>query len=194
MLDACLVALDRYGTRTFTETIQPTLKLLDAGDLDWHADFARTLRRLVDAKKNAPDRKLGLVRVADAFYRGSIAHEIDAWSRSHGGLIRYADLATHTTRIEEPVRTAYRGFEVLKCGPWTQGPYALQALRLLEAFDLKKMGHHRPDSIHVTVEAMRLALADRDYYFGDPLFSPIPIKNLLSEEYTKTSPRPDCHG
>src|SRR5262249_56359804 len=117
------------------------------------------------------------------FYRGPIAREIDAWSRANGGLIRYSDLATHATRVEEPVSVDYRGHTVYKCGPWTQGPYLLQTLRLLERFDLKAMGHNRPDTIHVAVEAMKLALADRDVHYADPLFSSVPLDDLLSLRY-----------
>ncbi len=82
----------------------------------------------------------GLRLVADAFYRGPIARRIDAWSRANGGLIRYADLATHTTRIEEPVSVTYRGRTVYKCGPWTQGPCLLQALQILDGIDLQATG------------------------------------------------------
>jgi gamma-glutamyltranspeptidase/glutathione hydrolase len=185
-LDACLTTLDRYGTMTLAEVSAPTLRLLDRHERDWHADLAATLRRLIDAEKgSATDRRRGLRLAADLFYRGPIAREIDEWSRSHGGLIRYSDLATHVTRIEEPVSADYRGYTVYKCGVWTQGPYLLQAMRLLEGFDLQAMGHNRPDAIHVTVEAMKLALADRDVYYADPLFADVPIQGLLSTPYTE---------
>src|SRR5438552_1558284 len=82
----------------------------------------------------AKDRERGIRLVADYFYRGPIAKEIDAWSRANGGLLRYTDLATYTTRVEEPVSIDYRGHTVYKCGPWTQGPYLLETLRLLEGF------------------------------------------------------------
>src|SRR5262249_13890266 len=143
----------------------------------WHADFARTLETLVAAEVLAypsgptartVDRSRGLRLVADAFYRGPIAHRIDAWSRAHGGLLRYHDLATHTTRVEEPVTAAYRGFTVCKCGAWTQGPYLLEALQILEGFNLKGMGHNQPQAVHTIVEALKLAMADRDTYYADP--------------------------
>jgi gamma-glutamyltranspeptidase/glutathione hydrolase len=183
-LDVCLTALDRYGTRTFAEVAAPTLRLLDRHDKPWHADLAQTLRRLIEAERASPsDRSRGLRLVADYFYRGPVARELDAWSRANGGLLRYSDLATHVTRVEEPVSVDYRGHTVYKCGPWTQGPYLLQALRLLEGFDLKAMGHNRPDTIHVTAEAMKLALADRDVYYADPLFVSVPLTELLSKPY-----------
>src|SRR5262249_14886311 len=118
-LDACLTVLDRYGTRTFAEAVAPALRLLDRGERPWHADLARTVRPLVDVEKQSPtDRRRGLRLVADYFYRGPIAREIDAWSRANGGLIRYTDLATHVTRVEEPVSAEYRGHTVYKCGVW----------------------------------------------------------------------------
>jgi len=106
-----------------------------------------------------------------------IAREIDAWSRANKGLIRFQDLATHTSRIEEPVQADYRGYTIYKCGCWTQGPYLLQALRLLEGFDLARLGFQEPATIHAIVEAMKLALADRDVHYGDPLFVEVRCRN-----------------
>ena len=193
-LDACLTLLDRFGTMTFAQVVAPTQTLLRrlANPVAWHADFARTLETLVDAEAQANhsgsampagDRTRGLRLVADAFYRGPIARRIDAWSRAHGGLIRYVDLATHTTRVEEPVAVDYHGLTVYKCGAWTQGPYLLEALQILNDVDLKTMGHNRPDAVHTIVETMKLALADRDTFYADPLFVEVPLAALLSPEY-----------
>jgi gamma-glutamyltranspeptidase / glutathione hydrolase len=183
-LDALLTLMDRYGCKTFADVAQPTLRLLDKGKQGWHADYARTIRRLIEAEKGSPhDRRRGLRLVADYFYRGPLAREFDAWLRDNGGLIRYADLATHVTRVEEPASVDYRGYTVYKCGPWTQGPYVLEALKLLEGYDLKAMGQNRPDTLHVMAEAMKLALADRDVYYADPLFVEVPLAGLLSKEY-----------
>jgi gamma-glutamyltranspeptidase/glutathione hydrolase len=182
-LDACLTALERYGTKTFAEVVAPTLRLLDRKEKPWHADLARTLRRLVDAEMVSADRRRGLRLAADYFYRGPIAHEIDAWSRAHGGLIRYSDLSTHVTHVEEPASVNYRGHTICKCGVWTQGPYLLQTLQLLEGFDLRGMGHNRPDTIHLSVEALKLGFADRDVYYADPLFESVPLAELLSPKY-----------
>jgi gamma-glutamyltranspeptidase / glutathione hydrolase len=183
-LDACVTCLDRYGTRTFAQAAAPALRLLDRHRQEWHADLARTLRQLIEAEKASPnDRRRGLRLVSDYFYRGPIARELDAWCQANGGLIRYSDLATHVTRVEEPVAVDYRGHTVYKCGVWTQGPYLLQTLRLLEGFDLKGMGPNRPDTIHVTTEAMKLALADRDVYYADPNFAAVPVAALLSPAY-----------
>jgi gamma-glutamyltranspeptidase/glutathione hydrolase len=138
---------------------------------------------MVEAEKTSTDRRQGIRHVADYFYRGPVAREIDAYCKEHGGLLRYSDLASHVTRIEDPVTIDYRGYTVNKCGFWTQGPYLLQTLKMLEGFDLKAMGHNNPDTIMAEVEAMKLALADRDIYFADPNFAHVPMKELLSPEY-----------
>jgi gamma-glutamyltranspeptidase/glutathione hydrolase len=182
-LDACLTALDRYGSRTFAQAAAPALHILDRHEHVWHADLARTIRRLIDTEKTASDRRQGLRRVADYFYRGPIAREIDAWSRASGGLIRYSDLATHVTRVEEPATITYRGYTVAKCGPWTQGPALLEALALLEGFDLAALRDRRADAIHLGVESLKLAFADRDVYFADPLFADVPLPELLAPRY-----------
>jgi len=193
-LDACLTLLDRFGTMNFAQVVAPTRQLLARSPRReaWHPDFARTLDTLVAAEalaypggsdSAAGDRARGLRLVADAFYRGTIARRIDAWSQANGGLIRYRDLATHTTRVEEPVSVTYRGRTIYKCGPWTQGPYLLEALQILAGFDLKAMGHNRPASIHTITETLKLALADRDTYYADPLFAEVPLDSLLLPEY-----------
>jgi len=189
-LDACLTLLDRFGTMSFAQVVGPTRQILARPPRHetWHADFARTLDTLVAAEAlanpgGAGDRSRGLRLVADAFYRGPIARRIDAWSRANGGLIRYGDLAAHTTRIEEPVSATYRGRTVYKCGVWTQGPCLLEALQILEGFDLKAMGRDKPETIHTIAEALQLAMADRDTYYADPLFADVPLAELLMPEY-----------
>jgi len=183
-LGACTTTLARYGTMSLEQVVAPTLRLLDRDPSSWRADLARTLRRLVDAEKAAAgDRPAKIRAVSEYFYRGPIARELEAWMKENGGLIRYEDMAAHETRIEKPVSVDYRGLQVLKCGPWTQGPYLLESLRLLEGFDLKAMGHNSADTIHVTVEAMKLALSDRDVHYGDPRFVDVPIDTLLSKAY-----------
>jgi gamma-glutamyltranspeptidase/glutathione hydrolase len=185
-LDAVLTLLDRHGNWTFAEIAAPTLAILDRHEHDWHANLAKTLRRLIDAEKASPtDRSRGLRLAADYFYRGPIARELDAFARKHDGLLRFADLATHVTRIEDPVTVNYRGWTICKCGPWTQGPYLLQSLQILEGYDLKKWGHNSADSIHHAVEALKLGLADRDTHYGDPLFADVPLVQLLSPKYAE---------
>jgi gamma-glutamyltranspeptidase/glutathione hydrolase len=182
-LDACTVTLERYGTKRFADVVAPTLRLLDRGQEPWHADLARTLRRLLAAEKSTDDRLRGLRLVSDTFYRGAIAREIDAWCRANDGLLRFEDLATHATRIEDPVCADYRGYTVCKCGLWTQGPALLQTLQVLEAFDAPDAGPGRAASIHRAVEALKLGLADRDAYYADPLFAEVPLDRLLDPSY-----------
>ena len=106
--------------------------------------------------------------------------------QEEGGLISLEDLAAWKVRVEEPVMTTYRGIEVYKLTHWTQGPAMLQALNILENFDLKGMGFNSARYIHALYQAMNLAFADRDFYYGDPYFPPEePIAGLLSKQYAK---------
>lgn len=179
VFDGVLVLLERHGTMRLADVAAGTLRLLDRHQEPWHPLLGKTLRRIIEAEATAgDDRILGLRRAADYFYRGPIAREISAWCEKEGGYLRYEDFATHVTRIEEPLSVDYRGHRVYKCGVWTQGPYLLQTLKLLEGFDLAKLGHNRPETIHLSVEAMKLAMADRDIYFGDPLFVNVPINDI----------------
>ena len=152
----------------------------------WYSDLAGTMKRLIEAERmKQGTREQKLQAVADRFYRGDIADELVDWYIERGGFLRKRDLANHVTHVENPVAITYRGYTVYKCDTWTQGPYLSQTLRLLEGYNLTKMGFLSPDYIHVVVEAMKLALADRDEYYGDPLFVDVPLKTLLSDEYTK---------
>ncbi len=201
VVDLCVTTLKRFGTRSFSQTAAPTLKLLDAGGPEWYrdtsngdtihtgrnwyADLAVTLRKLNEAEKRSQgEREEKLQAVADRFYRGDIADELEKWYIQEGGFLRKGDLAAHVTRIETPVTLDYKGYTICKCGPWTQGPWVLQALRLLEGCDLRGMGHNSADYIHTVAEAMKLALADRDEYYGDPEYVEVPLARLLSDEYT----------
>ncbi|MGD9496407.1 MAG: gamma-glutamyltransferase family protein [Armatimonadota bacterium] len=182
----CLTALELCGTRTFAEVVAPTLELLDAGDQPWHAPLAATLRKLVQREReNRGSREDGLRAACDRFYRGDIADDLVAWYEQTGSFLRHEDLAAHTTTVEEPVAIDYRGYTVHKCPTWTQGPVLCQTLRLLEGFDLQAMGHLSADYVHVVTEAMKLAFADRDTWYGDPAFVEVPMARLLSEEYTR---------
>lgn len=183
-LDAIATLLIRHGTRTFAAAAEPMLALLGAGQEKWHADLRATVGQLIAAEKAAADRPAGLRAVADCFYRGPVAAALDEWSRTNGGLIRAEDLAAHVTRIEEPVTASYRGYTVCKCGPWTQGPCLLQALGLIEGFDVKALGRSSAEAVHLAVEALKLAFADRDVFYADPLFEKVPLEALLADEYT----------
>src|SRR5262249_27611902 len=129
----------------------------------------------------------------DFWYKSEVAEKIvaymqkhairDASKRKHKGLLTREDFAEWKAAVEEPVSVTYRGLTVCKCGPWTQGPVFLQQLRLLEGFDLKKLGHNTASYIHTVVEASKLAFADRECFYGDPRLVDVPLKKLLSREY-----------
>jgi len=201
-IDAIVTLLKLYGTKSFEEVVQPTLAILDAGGpswyidtgsgqkietgINWQADVAVTFRKLVKSEKAAKGtREQKLQAVSDRFYRGDIADALEAWYIEKGGFLRKADLAAHKTPVVDPLETTYRGYTVYKAGPLTQGPYLSQTLRLLEGFDLKKMGFNSADYIHTVIEAEKLALADRDEYYGDPNFAKVPMQQLLSDLYTE---------
>ena len=182
----CITALKLYGTMTLEQVLKPSLDLLDAGGKDWYDELATTFRKLIETEKTTSgSREQKLQAARDRFYKGDIADDLVDFYKSNGGFLRKKDLAAHITRTEEPVKVNYRGYTVYKCDTWTQGPYLCQTLRLLEGFDLKKMGHLSADYIHVFTEALKLGLADRDEYYGDPLFEDVPLNALLSDEYTK---------
>lgn len=191
VVDLCITTLIRYGTLSFTQIIAPTLALLDEGAEEWHPRLAVTLRRLVEEEGLiSGSREEKLQAACDSFYgrhasRNDVAEDLEAFYIERGGFLRRADLAAHRTTIEDPVTADYRGYTVCKCDTWTQGPYLCQALRLLEGFDLKKMGHNSADYVHVVIEAIKLAMADRDEYYGDPAFVDVPMKELLSDAYTQ---------
>ena len=201
-IDAVVTLLKLYGTKSFEEVVQPTLAILDAGGptwyidtgsgerietgVNWQMDLAVTLRKLVQSEKAAKGtRQQKLQAVSDRFYCGDIADALEAWYIEKGGFLRKADLAAHKTPVVDPLKTTYRGYTVYKAGPLTQGPYVSQTLRLLEGFDLRKMGFDSADYIHTVIEAEKLALADRDEYYGDPNFVKVPMRQLLSDQYTK---------
>lgn len=190
VVDLCITLLQRYGTKRFAEIVAPTLAILDGGKEKWHPNLAVTLRRLMEEEElTSGSREARLQAACDRFYgrhpqRNDIAEELEAFYIENGGFLRRADLAAHKTLIEDPVAVDYRGYTVYKCGPWTQGPFLCQALRLLEGFDLQSMGHLSPDYVHVVTEAIKLAMADRDEYYGDPNFVDVPLAALLSDEYT----------
>jgi len=168
------------------KSIEKEKVTISGGGRSWYSELAITIQKLIEAEQNVTgSREEKIQAVSDRFYRGDIADELVDWYIERGGFLRKRDLAEHVTRVEDPVEISYRGYKVLKCGTWTQGPYLSQTLRLLDGFDLDKMGFLSPDYIHVVTESMKLALADRDEYYGDPLFADVPLETLLSDEYTQ---------
>ncbi len=158
--------------------------LPEVGQVMTNPDLARTFRRLMAAEERAGgDRLDGLAAARAEFYEGSIAQTIAAHAKAQGGLLSAEDLADFHIQIEEPTTLNYRGYDVYKCGPWSQGPVFLQQLALLEGFDLKAMGLNSADYIHTVTEAAKLAFADREQYYGDPHFTDVPLAGLLSKDY-----------
>jgi gamma-glutamyltranspeptidase / glutathione hydrolase len=155
------------STRIWFKDGQP----LEMGDLLVNKDLARTLRTIA-------------AQGADPFYRGDVAKNTAAFMKANGGLITEADLAAVQAFEDPPVRTSYRGIDVYECPPNSQGFVMLEALNILEGFDLKAMGHNSAPYLHAVTEALKLSFADRNKYVGDPKFVPnIPMKALLSKEY-----------
>ncbi|MCW5978288.1 MAG: gamma-glutamyltransferase [Bryobacteraceae bacterium] len=150
-------------------------------------DLARTMRALVAAEQEAhkagKNRAEALDAVRDYFYRGPIARAIGEFSKVNGGLLRYEDLAAFRSRVEEPASTTYRGYTVYKSGFWSQGPVLLETLNILEGLPLARLGFNSSAYLHQVTEAMKLAYADRDAFYGDPEFADIPARELLSKEY-----------
>ena len=130
------------------------------------------------------DRKKGLEAVLEAFYRGDPATEIERFSKERNGLLARSDLERFETHFEEPVSMQFADTKVFKCGPWNQGPVMLQALAILESYDLKGMGHNSENYLHWTTEAFKLAFADREQYYGDPMQVDVPMTELLSKDYS----------
>ncbi|MGH9364006.1 MAG: gamma-glutamyltransferase family protein [Thermoanaerobaculia bacterium] len=161
-----------------------------AGEVFRQPDLAATLRKLVEAEKQAlaakKSRKDAIMAAYDRFYKGDIAKEYARGSQEVGGLHTAEDLANWKVKIEEPVKTTYKGIDVYKLDVWTQGPAMLQALNILEPMDLKSMGYNSARYIHAVYQAMNLAFADRDFYYGDPAFEPkTPLQGLMSKDYAK---------
>jgi gamma-glutamyltranspeptidase/glutathione hydrolase len=180
-----------YSTKVFLTHPGSKREAPDAGEIFVQKDLLATLQKLVDSEQQAlkkgKTRKEAIYAAYDRFYKGDIAKEIARGSQEQGGLITEQDLAAWKVKIEEPLMVTYKGIDVYKLQQWTQGPALLQTLNILENFDLKSMGYNSTRYIHTLYQAMNLAFADRDFYYGDPAFAKTeqPMKGLLSKEYAK---------
>jgi len=179
-----------YSKAVFLPHLGEKREAPGAGEIFVQKDLLATLQKLVDteqqALKKGKTRKEAIYAAYDRFYKGDIAKEFARGSQEQGGLITEKDLASWKVITEEPVMVNYKGIDVYKMQPWTQGPVMLQALNMLENFDLKAMGFNSARYIHTLYQVMNLTFADRDFYYGDPYFAPEePIKGLLSKEYAK---------
>jgi gamma-glutamyltranspeptidase / glutathione hydrolase len=170
---------------TTAEIYLPNGALPSPGDIIKNPALASFFHRLLDAEANARNRgrEAAIDSARDRFYRGDIARDIVRWSQANGGLLEERDLSRFATKLEDSVHIDYRGVTVHKCQAWSQGPVFLQQLRILEGFDLPRMGHNSTDYIHNLVESAKLAFADREAYYADPEFERVPLDSLLSREY-----------
>ena len=179
-----------YSKAIFLPHLGEKREAPDAGEIFVQKDLLETLTKLVEAEQNAlknkKSRKAAIMAAYDRFYTGDVAKEYVRGNNEQGGLITMKDLANWKPKIEEPLHVNYKGIEVYKLQQWTQGPMLLQGLNILENIDLKSMGYNSPQYIHTVFQAMSMSFADRDFYYGDPAFSPnIPMQGLLSKAYAK---------
>lgn len=224
VVDAWYTLLDRWGTMSFEQVLQPAIDLAEngfplseygasyiaeskkilkypttvkiylpnghppkAGEILRNLDLARTLKKLVEAEKanRSKGRHEALKAARDRFYKGDIARDLAAFSEANGGLFRYEDFAEYTAEVETPVSINYRGYQIYKNPSASQGPTELIALNLLESYDLKSLGHNSPEFLHTSIEAVKLAMGDREKYLGDMDFIKIPYDRLLSKDYAR---------
>jgi len=173
------------GNRTYW--LKPDGSPYKPGETIKLPSLARTLKRMVDAERGAKakGRSAAIVAARDRFYKGDIAAEMVAFLQKHGAPFDATDFGDYFARIEEPAKTTYRGYTVYKHGFGSQGPVLLQALNILENFDLSKMGYASADYLHTVTEALKLAYADRDSFYADPAFVQVPGEGLLSKAYAK---------
>jgi gamma-glutamyltranspeptidase/glutathione hydrolase len=169
------------------KTYYPEGRVAEVGEIFRQPNLARTLRAIAEADHAAfektRDRRAAIAAGRDLFYEGDIARRIAEADRQAGGVLSDEDLARYHGKVEEPATTRFRGYDVFKAGPWNQGPVLLQTLNLLEGFDLAAMGRDSPEYVHTVHEAIKLAYADRNAFYGDPDFAMVPIRGLLSMEY-----------
>ena len=166
----------------------PNGEVPKVGSIFVQTDLAKTMRDIVRAERLATkgtknNRHAGLVAARDYFYRGPIARRIGDYMQTHGGLIAAEDFGRFHANTGQPVRADYHDYQIYKAGFWTQGPALVETLNLLENFDLKEMGHNSSKYVHTLAEAIKLGMADRDRYYGDPNFAKIPMNELLSKSY-----------
>jgi gamma-glutamyltranspeptidase/glutathione hydrolase len=179
-----------YSSAVFLPHAGSKREAPEAGEIFRQRDLSATLRKLVETEQEAlrqgKSRKEAIYAANECFYKGDIAREIVRSVQEQGGLFTMEDLANWKVHIEEPVKTTYEGIDVYKLTAWTQGPAMLEALNILENFDLRAMSYNSPRYIHTVYQAMNLAFADRDFYFGDTYLPPEePIRGLLSKDYAR---------
>ena len=171
--------------------LKPDGSAYKAGETITFPSLARTLTLMVQAERAArkKSRAAGIVAARDRFYKGDIAREMVAFLKQHQAPFELDDFAAFFAKVEEPAVTSYRGYDVYKHAFGSQGPVLLETLNILEQFDLQAMKRNSADYVHTLVEALKLAYADRDTYYGDPAFVETPAEGLLSKAYAKERAR-----
>jgi len=169
---------------TSAALLLPGGRALRAGEILVQSALAETIRTMIRAERKAGgERAANVLAASDAFYKGDIARMIAGYHQDNDGFLSYEDLASFTVEIAPALRTSFREYEVAACGFWCQGPVLLQLLNLLEPLDLGALGHNSSDYLHTLTEAIKLAFADREAYYGDPLHVKVPADGLLSKAY-----------
>ena len=170
-----------------TRIFLPNGKPPELGKLFVQKDLGRSLSLMVQAEEKALSQgktRAAAIRAArDVYYQGDVAQRMVRALDRLGGLYTLEDLAEYESPLEEPISTTYRGYEIFTNRTWTQGIALLETLNILEGFDLAALGHNSPQAVHLQVEALKLAFADRERYAGDPAFVDVPVDGLLSKEY-----------
>ena len=163
----------------------PNGKPPEIGEVFRQTDLAASIQYMADEERASASRgrEAGLEAARDAFYRGDIARKIVAFMREEGGLLSAEDLAEYHSPVGPAERRRFGDLEVFTCGAWCQGPVLLQTLALLEGIDLASLEQNSPDYIHQLAEALKLAFADREAYYGDPAKVEVPLATLISSEY-----------
>jgi gamma-glutamyltranspeptidase/glutathione hydrolase len=180
---------DKYASWDSNKKIyQPGGAPPEVDEIFYQKDLAKTMQRMIDAEEMAiksGERSGGLLAARDLFYKGEIAQDIVAFNQENNGLMQASDLANYSCTEEAAQSVSFHEYTIKGPGPWCQGPVLLQTLNILENFDLKKMGHNSGEYIHTITEALKIAFADREKFYGDPKFITVPISGLLSKEYAK---------
>jgi len=178
---------DKYARWPSNKAIYlPDGKPPEVDEIFYQKDLASTMRQMIAAESaalNKGNRQAGLLAARHEFYQGSIAQKIIAFNRANKGLMQAEGLANYSCKEEASLSTTFRDYTIKAAGPWCQGPVLLQALNILEHYDLQQMGHNSVEYIHTLTEALKLSFADREKFYGDPKFVEVPVSGLLSKEY-----------
>ena len=190
VLKRLAVTVDRNSDewRSTFELFTRDGRILEEGEILKQPDLARTFERLIEVEQTNKDkgRKDAIQAARDFFYKGDIAKEIIEYSDKLGGNLSLSDMSDFHVGIEDPTTARYKDYDILTCGPWSQGPVTAQVLQMLEDDEIAAIPQNTADYIHLLSQAFNLSFADRHEFYGDPDFIDVPINGLLSKEYTKT--------